>query len=495
MSFGIAAGRYGEIGVDVDLAIAQCLAVPVSIHCWQADDVKGFEGNAGLASGGIVATGSYPGCARNGDELRQDYEKVFSLVPGIPRANLHAMYAEPQTKVERDELLPEHFARWIEWASAQGIGLDFNPTYFAHPMAADGFTLSHKDRATRGFWIRHGIACRHIAAAMSAKSAVRSPQSAINNHWIPDGAKDSPADRWSPRERLIESYNEIFKEPIDGCTDSVESKLFGLGSEDYVVGSFEFYSQYVLSSNRDRSTSRSPQARKPASPISGGNVPAVEVGDLLLCLDMGHFHPTETIADKLSALLQFQKKLLIHASRPIRWDSDHVTLFNDDLRAVFQELFRDPRSRQVVLTDALRPLVQGSAGSMGNVGGEAISESPPTLPILPIPEGRKPVSPSPRAAIALDFFDASINRIAAYVIGIRAVRKALLWSLLEPVATMQGLEREGKLGQKLALMERLKIMPFGDVWDEACRRADVPSEADWIKDVERYEYDILSKRG
>lgn len=404
---------YGDLGVDAEAAIARAVEVPISIHCWQGDDVTGFEQRSSEAgSGGIMAIGGYPGRARSGDELRQDYEKVLSLVPGVHRANLHAMYAEPEGKaVARDELLPEHFARWMDWARSRGIGLDFNPTYFAHPMAASGFTLSSRDADVRAFWIRHGIACRKIAASMAT---IDDRQSTIANHWIPDGAKDSPADRWSPRARLIDSYEQIFAEPVEACLDSVESKLFGLGSEDYVVGSYEFYSHYALER------------------------------DLVFCLDMGHFHPTETIADKLSALLQFHKMLLIHVSRPLRWDSDHVVIFNDDLRAVFQELVR----------------------------GKALD----------------------RILLALDFFDASINRIAAYVIGIRAVRKALLYALLEPFDLLQTLELEGKLAQKLALMEECKTLPFGSVWEELCGRADVHAGRAWIEDVELYERNVLAAR-
>lgn len=411
-AFDRARGIYAEWGVDVDAAIAQALEVPVSIHCWQADDVGGFEVHEGATdSGGIMATGNYPGRARSADELRADYEQVLALVPGKHRANLHAIYAETEGKaVPRDEQTPEHFANWIAWAKAQGIALDFNPTYFAHPMAASGFTLSSADEAVRRFWIRHGIASRRIAGAMAEAQGGE----CVINHWVPDGAKDSPADRWSPRARLVEALDEVLADSVDGCTDAVESKLFGLGSEDYVVGSFEFYSSYALSRQK------------------------------VFCLDMGHFHPTETIADKLSSLLQFHDRLLIHTSRPLRWDSDHVVLFNDDLRAVFLELTR----------------------------GQALDQ----------------------AIVALDFFDASINRIAAYVIGIRATRKAMLYALLDPAAELARLEAEGKLAQKLALMEEAKTLPFGDVWDELCTRAGVPVGREWISRVETYESDVLRGR-
>ncbi len=403
---------YQEWGVDTENAIGHALRMPISIHCWQADDVGGFEIHEGAVdSGGIMATGNYPGKARTAVEVRQDYDKVLSLVPGAHRANLHAIYAETDGRaVPRDELTIEHFEEWASWAAAQKIGIDFNPTYFAHPLAGDGYTLSHRDDGIRNFWIRHGVACRRIASEMSA----RLQKPCVNNHWIPDGAKDSPADRWSPRERLVEALDQVLLGEATGCIDAVESKLFGLGSEDYVVGSFEFYASYALQNK------------------------------MLFCLDMGHFHPTESVADKLSALMQFHERILLHVSRPVRWDSDHVVLFNDDLRAVFLELSR----------------------------GNALD----------------------RALVALDFFDASINRIAAYVIGIRATRKAMLYALLDPKATLKQSEIDGRLGRKLALMEEAKTLPFGDVWDELCRRADVPTGAAWIDEVESYESDVLADR-
>lgn len=411
-AFDRAKAVYAELGVDADAAIRAALEVPISIHCWQADDVAGFEIlDSATDSGGIMATGNYPGRARSGDEIRQDYERVLSLVPGVFRANLHAIYAETDgQKVRRDELELSHFQNWISWAKSQGIALDFNPTYFGHPLSASGYTLSSADPSIRSYWIRHGIASRRIAAGISAALG----SDATNNHWIADGCKDHPADRWAPRERLVDSLDEILAEPMTGCVDAVESKLFGIGSEDYVVGSFEFYSSYALAREK------------------------------VFCLDMGHFHPTETIADKLSALLQFHKRLLIHTSRPMRWDSDHVVLFNDDLRAVFLELAR----------------------------GNAYD----------------------KVSIALDYFDASVNRIAAYVVGIRATRKAILYSFLDPTAALKELEAEGKLAQKLALMEELKTLPFGDVWDELCAQSSVPVGRSWISDVEAYETDVLQNR-
>jgi L-rhamnose isomerase len=414
--YDFARKSYAQMGVDADAAIQQAMERPISLHCWQADDVAGLEHKQGVTDGGgIMATGNYPGRARNGDEIRQDLATVMRLLPGVCRVNLHASYAETESAaVDRDALEVAHFSRWIAWAKAQKIGLDFNTTFFAHPKAADGYTLSHADPAIRKFWIRHAIACRKIAQAMG--QATGSP--CLLNHWLPDGGKDATADRWSPRQRLMESLDEILSPRLrinnQWCMDCVEGKLFGLGSEDYVVGSVEFYSQYALKRG------------------------------ILLCLDMGHFHPTETIHDKLSAFLQFHKKIVLHVSRAMRWDSDHVVIFNDDLRAVFQELVR----------------------------GDVLS----------------------RAIVALDFFDASINRIAAYVIGARATRQAMLYALLEPVLELKRLATEGRHAQKLALVEQMKAMPFSAVWDMLCHRANVPVAQDWVGEMEKYEADVLSQR-
>ena len=415
-AYELARERYAEQGVDTEAAIARALQVPVSLHCWQADDVAGLEQvSAASGSGGIMATGNYPGRARNGDEIRTDLAKVVSLLPGLHRINVHAFYAETDgAKVDRDALEPSHFSRWLDWANEEGLGLDFNPTYFAHPKAASGMTLSHADAGIRDFWVQHGICSRRIADHFG-----RSLRNAcVNNHWIPDGLKDSPADRWGPRARLVESFDRIFAKStgIDRghCVDAVESKLFGLGSEDYVVGSMEFYTGYALSRG------------------------------LVQCLDMGHYHPTEGIHDKLSALLQFQSKLLIHTSRPLRWDSDHVVIFNDDVRNVFLEIVR----------------------------GNALD----------------------RVYIALDFFDASINRIAAYVIGARATRLALLAALLDPSARLREFEAAGRTAHKLAWMEAQKTMPLGAVWDQLCLRAGVPPGAAWLAEVESYEKNVLGQR-
>jgi L-rhamnose isomerase len=407
---------YAALGVDADAAVAQALAVPLSLQSWQADDVAGLEAPAGaVAGGGLLATGNYPGRARSGDEIRQDLQAVLALAPGAHRVNVHAFYAETEGKpVDRDALEPRHYDRWISWAGQKHLGLDFNPTYFSHPKAAGGQTLSSADAEVRAFWVRHGIASRRIAEAIARQ--LGSP--CVNNHWIPDGAKDSPADRWSPRRRLKASLDEIFSEDLGIerrlCVDAVEGKLFGLGSEDYVVGSNDFYAAYALSKR------------------------------LVLTLDMGHFHPTETIHDKLSALLAFHKRLLLHLSRGLRWDSDHVAVFSDDLRAVFLELAR--------------------GGALG------------------------------RAFVALDYFDASINRIAAYVLGARAARKAILYGLLDPSERLRDLEAAGRGAQKLALMEEMKTMPFGAVWDKLCLDAGAPVGCAWIREVETYEREVLSKR-
>lgn len=414
-AYRLARDAYAERGIDTDAAIKRALAVPISLHCWQADDVRGLEApRAGLDSGGIMATGGYPGRARNGDEIRADLDLVLKLLPGKQRLNLHASYAETGKKaIDRDTLLPSHFSRWLDWAKGHRIGLDFNPTYFAHPLAASGFTLSSADRGVRQFWVDHGRASRRIAQHFARE--LGSPS--VNNHWVPDGAKDAPADRWAPRARLVESYDAIFADKAVNrnlCIDAVEGKLFGLGSEDYVVGSQEFYSSYAQ---------------------SRGIVP---------CLDLGHYHPTESVADKVSALMQFHPRVLLHTSRPVRWDSDHVVLFDDAVRALFLEIAR------------------------GNVWD--------------------------RVFVALDFFDASINRIAAYVIGARATRQAILCGLLDPKKQLRDAEKGGRGHERLALMEQSRALPWGAVWDMLCVKSDTPPADAWLSDVARYETEVLSTR-
>jgi len=408
-----ASERYAAYGVDTGKVLERLAAIPVSLHCWQGDDVGGFEGIAALDGGGIQATGNYPGKARTADELRSDAEKALSLIPGRHRFNLHAMYAETGGKaVDRDALLPAHFSGWIDWAKAQGLGMDFNPTCFGHPKADSGFTLSHQDDGIRQFWVDHCIACRQIAEAMGR--ALGTP--AVTNVWIPDGFKDVPVDRKAPRERLKASLDAIFAEPTDpACNlDAIECKLFGIGSESYVVGSHEFYLGYAIQNQK------------------------------LLCLDAGHFHPTEVISDKIASVLLYVPEILLHVSRGVRWDSDHVVILSDELRAIAEEIVRH---------DFLN-----------------------------------------RVHIGLDFFDASINRIAAWVTGTRAMIKALLIALLEPVALLRGLEAEGDYTARLALLEELKTLPFAAVWDRYCLQQGVPVGAAWLNAVKGYEKDVLSKR-
>lgn len=416
-SFDQARQEYADLGIDVGAAMARAARVPLSIHCWQADDVGGFETKPdGLAGGGIMATGNYPGRARNGDEARADYDQVLALVPGAHRMNVHACYAETGGRVvDRDALEPVHFSRWLDWSRSRALPLDFNPTCFAHPKAQDGFTLSHPDAAVRAFWVRHVIACRRIAESFARAQGTPS----VVNHWIPDGYKDLPADRLAFRARLVESLDAAFagSTGVDRaqCLDFVESKLFGLGSEEFVVGSSEFYSSYALSRG---------------------------IG---LCMDMGHYHPTEGIHDKISSFLLFHRELLLHVSRPLRWDSDHVVLFNDDLRAVFSEIAR--------------------------------------------------CNAWDRVRLATDYFDASLNRIAAYVIGLRATRKAILCALLEPTGRLQQLERDGDLSGRLALMDETRTLPFGAVWRRFCEQLGKPVDGAWQETVKRHERDVLRSRG
>ncbi|MFZ5829979.1 MAG: L-rhamnose isomerase [Planctomycetota bacterium] len=412
-AYQLAREAYAEVGVDTEDALRRLAHVPLSLHCWQGDDVSGFERAADAIGGGLAVTGNYPGKARTPEELRADLELAFSLLPGRHRLNLHASYAETGgARVERTELTPAHFRSWIDWAKEHGLGLDFNPTYFAHPKAEDGLTLSHPDPAIRRFWIDHGIACRKIGAAMGAALG----SACVTNVWIPDGMKDLPIDRRGPRERLAAALDEVFAEPFDPAhlLDAVESKLFGIGSESYVVGSHEFYLGYAITRSK------------------------------LLCLDTGHFHPTEAVSDKLSAVMQYVDRILLHVSRGVRWDSDHVVILGDELRAIAQELVR----------------------------GEYLG----------------------RTHIGLDFFDASINRVAAWVIGARATLRALLLALLEPIELLRQLEREGDFTGRLAMLEELKTLPAGAVWDYYCLTSGVPIGAGWLEDVRRYETNVLLKR-
>ena len=412
-SYQLAKQRFAALGVDTDQSLKQLARIPISIHCWQGDDVGGFE-NAGQAlGGGLAVTGNYPGKARTPDELRADFECALAVVPGRHRFNLHASYAEMNgQKVDRDELSADQFKNWIAWARSIKIGLDFNPTFFAHPKVAGGFTLTSPDKAIRQFWIEHGIRSREIGAAIGKALG----NTCLNNLWIPDGMKDTPADRRVPRERLEESLDAVFKKRIDRKlnVDSVEPKLFGIGAESYTPGSHEFYLGYAVS----RQT--------------------------LLTLDAGHYHPTEGIADKISSVLGFLPEIALHVSRGVRWDSDHVVTLTDELQAIAQEI------------------IWG-----GYVG---------------------------RVRIGLDYFDASINRVAAWVIGTRNMLKALLLALLTPIGQLKRLEAEGDYTSRLALMEDAKLLPGGAVWDYYCARQDVPVGHTWLAEIKNFERTVLAKR-
>ena len=405
--------RYAALGVSTEEAIDSLVSIPISLHCWQGDDVGGFEAPDVELSGGIATTGNYPGKARTADELRSDLDLAYSLIPGTHRLNLHAIYAETGgVKVERNALQPAHFSAWVDWAKDNDHGLDFNPTLFSHPKADDGFTLASYDKGIRQFWIEHCIACRQIGAHFGRELGTP----CVTNIWIPDGLKDIPADRKTPRELLKRSLDAILAQPIDRAhnLDAVEGKLFGIGSESYVVGSHEFYLGYAVAN------------------------------DVLLCLDAGHFHPTEVISDKISAVMLYVPELLLHVSRGVRWDSDHVVILSDEVRAIAQELVR----------------------------GDYVD----------------------RVHIGLDFFDASINRVAAWVIGTRATLKGLLLALLEPSDQLRALETAGDYTGRLAMMEELKSMPYSAVWDYYCLQQGVPVGSAWVDAVRGYEHEILSKR-
>lgn len=409
-AFEIAKERYAAFGVDVEVAMKTLRTVAISLHCWQGDDVGGFEDPDRGLSGGIMATGNYPGKARTVPELRRDLDKAYSLIPGNHRLNLHAIYLESDTHIPRNEIQPEHFASWVDWAKANQHGIDFNPTCFSHPMAEDGFTLAHQDKGVRDFWIEHCIASREIGDYFGRELGTK----AVTNVWVPDGYKDTPVDRLAPRQRLAESLDTIFEKPLENNLDAVECKLFGIGSESYVVGSHEFYLGYATKNQA------------------------------LLCLDAGHFHPTETIADKISSVMLYVPELLLHVSRGVRWDSDHVVTLTDDLQAIMQELVR----------------------------GDFLS----------------------RTHIGLDFFDASINRVAAWTIGTRNAIRALLMALLEPRDLLQQYEDDGDYTARLALLEELKGLPFGAVWDMYCHQQGVPVGMSFMDDIKSYENSELAER-
>ena len=412
-AFALAKQQYAALGVDVDQALTTLATIPVSMHCWQGDDVGGFEADAGALTGGIQATGNYPGKARDAIELRRDLDLAMSLIPGAKRLNLHAIYLEAESPVARDKIEPKHFANWVRWAKERGVGLDFNPSCFSHPLSADGMTLSHPDPEIRRFWIDHCKASRRISASFG--QALGTPS--VMNIWIPDGMKDLPADRLGPRQRLMAALDEVLAERIDEAhhIDAVESKLFGIGAESYTVGSNEFYLGYASSR------------------------------DIALCLDAGHFHPTEVISDKISAASLFVRHLLLHVSRPVRWDSDHVVLLDDETQAIANEIIRN----------------------------ELLA----------------------RVHIGLDFFDASINRIAAWVIGTRNMKKALLRALLEPIEMLRQAECKGDYSTRLALMEETRSLPWQAVWDYACAREGVAVGVDWLDAVKEYEaQELLTRR-
>ena len=412
-AYDLAQERYAMLGVETDKALKTLEQIPISLHCWQGDDVTGFESPDAELGGGLAVTGHYPGGARNATELRCDLDKAYSLIPGTHRLNLHAIYAETGgQKVERNELRPEHFRAWIDWAKDKGHGIDFNPTCFAHPMAEGGFTLASYDVAVRRFWIEHCIACRVIGEHFGRELGTP----CITNIWIPDGFKDTPVDRKTPRLHLRDSLDEIFAETVDPAhnLDAVEGKLFGIGSENYVVGSHEFYLGYAVANG------------------------------VLLCLDSGHFHPTEVISDKLSSVLTFLDEVLLHVSRGVRWDSDHAVILSDEVQAIAQEIVR----------------------------GDFLH----------------------RVHIGLDFFDASINRVAAWVIGTRNTMRALLLALLEPTDYLRELEVSGDYTGRLALLEELKGLPFGAVWDHFCMQQGVPVGVSFMDEVRAHEEQELSKR-
>lgn len=412
-NYEVAKKQYEKWGINVEEVLEQLKKVPISIHCWQGDDIAGFEVNQQELSGGIDVTGNYPGKATTPEELRSDLEKALSLIPGKHRVNLHAIYAETDGEVvERDEIEPKHFENWVTWAKKNGLGLDFNPTLFSHPKAADGLTLAHPNKEIRDFWIRHTIASRKIAEYFGKELGT----STLTNIWIPDGYKDNPSDRLTPRKRLKESLDEIFSVEINEKynVDAVESKLFGIGSEAYVVGSHEFYMGYALKNNK------------------------------LCLLDTGHYHPTEVVSNKISSMLLYSDELALHVSRPVRWDSDHVVILDDELREIGLEIVRNNALDKV--------------------------------------------------RIGLDFFDASINRIAAWTIGTRNMIKALFYAMLTPNDYLKQLQEDGNFTERLALMEELKTYPFGAVWDYYCEQMGVPVGETWLDEVKNYEEEILSKR-
>lgn len=411
-AYEIAKEKYASIGVDTDKVLKDLEKVKLSIHCWQGDDVTGFLFPNQELTGGISVSGNYPGRARTPQELKQDLKKALTLIPGKHKVQLHAIYADTDEKVDLDELEPKHFKSWVDWAKEEEIGLDFNGTFFSHPKSASGFTLSSPDKEIRDFWIEHGKRTREIAEYFGKELG----QQSVNNFWIPDGFKDNPIDKVAPRTRLKEALDEIMAKPIDEkyTIEAVEGKLFGIGAESYTVGSHEFYMGYALTRGK------------------------------LWTIDAGHFHPTEDVSDKFSAFLEFGKGLMLHVSRPVRWDSDHAVILDEALARITRTLVRDNQLDKV------------------NIG--------------------------------LDFFDATINRIAAWVIGARNTLKGLLIGMLAPIEALKAAELSGDYTTRLAVTETLKTFPVGAVWDYYCMKHNVPVEEKWLAEVQQYEKDILSKR-
>ena len=411
-AYELAKAQYAEIGVDTDKALDAMQKLSVSVNCWQGDDVLGFLFADTALSGGIQTTGNYLGRARTASELRADLDVAISLIPGTHRLNLHAIYADTSEKVDLNELEPKHFASWVDWAKERKMGLDFNPTCFSHPMADSGFTISSSDKNIRDFWIEHCKRARRIGEYFGKSLNSK----CVTNHWFPDGYKDIPVDREAPRQRMAEALDEVFADKVDKNynLDALESKVFGIGAESYTVSSNEFALGYAATR------------------------------DIAYCLDAGHFHPTEVISDKISSVLMFTKELLLHVSRPVRWDSDHVVIFDDELNAIAQSLVR---------TNLIE-----------------------------------------RTHVGLDYFDASINRIAAWVIGVRNMQKAMLKAYLEPIDMLKKLELEGDYTSRLALVEELKSYPFGAVWDYFCEKNNVPVREAWLSKVQDYENKVLSLR-
>ena len=407
-----AKAKYANIGVDTDAVLERLKNIKISMQCWQGDDVLGFLFKGISLSGGIQTTGNYPGKATTPEELRADIDKAFSMIPGKHKLSLHAIYADTDENVDLDELEPKHFEKWVKWAKENGYGLDFNRTCFSHPMADSGFTISSADENVRNFWIRHCKASRKIAEYFGKELG----QTCCTNFWFPDGYKDTPVDREAPRRRMMTALDEVFEEKIDEKynLDGIESKVFGIGAESYTVGSNEFCVAYATSRNK------------------------------MVTLDAGHYHPTEVISDKIPTVLLFTNDLLLHVSRPVRWDSDHVIVLDDELCSIAQSIVRN---------DLLE-----------------------------------------RTHIGLDFFDASINRVAAWVIGMRNMQKALLKAMLEPTAELMKIELEGDYTSRLALVEEYKSYPFGAVWDYFCELNGVPVGEDWLKEVKLYEKDVLLNR-